>query len=206
MSDNEDINDNEYSRKIVLVKSYWEVNDNKDENLVLQEINNYVAELLEEITSHFRASYNISISSGSAFKFIFASAKVGYNNSDDEQTYHEVLSGDDSDNLESDNSNSLMHYYQISVIATSTNLVSNFLSNTQIVKTIRHIIYDSLFEYWNKPKMVGLLAMLLDLHLKTLSNWNEKTQEKAKPKLLNQFKSLILSNYEQTPIYSYSTN
>ncbi|CAG8571058.1 27706_t:CDS:2 [Gigaspora margarita] len=219
MSNNEDINNNEYSREIALVKSHWEVDDNKDENLVLQEISNDKSEPSEEITSHFEASYNISVSSGSevssenqlhVLKFTFASAEVEYNNSDDKQNTssfrHEESSDDDSDNSESDDSNSSMHYYQISVIATSTNLVSNFSSNTQIVKTMQHIIYDSLFEYWNEPKMVGLLAMLLGPCLKTLSNWDEETQEKAKTELLNQFKSLILSNYEQTPIYSYLTN
>ncbi|CAG8833717.1 35816_t:CDS:2, partial [Gigaspora margarita] len=143
-------------------------------------------------------------------KFTFTSAEVEYNNSDDEQDMpsfrHEESSDDNSDDLESDDSNSSMHYHQTSVTATSTNLVSNSSSNTQIVKTMQHIIYDSLFEYWNEPKMVGLLAMLLDLRLKTLSNWDKETQEKAKTKILNQFKSLISSNYEQTPTYSYSTN
>ncbi|CAG8805698.1 1384_t:CDS:2, partial [Gigaspora margarita] len=169
------------------------------------EINNDESEPSEEITSHFGASYNIS-----TLKFTFASAEVEYNNSDDEQdncklSYKES-SDNDSDDSESNDSNSSMHYHQISVTTTFTNLVSNSLSNTQIVKTIQHIIYDSLFKYWNEPKMVGLLAMLLDPRLKTLSNWDEETQKKAKTELLNQFKSLILSNYEQMPTYSYSTN
>ncbi|CAG8812729.1 7263_t:CDS:2, partial [Gigaspora margarita] len=107
-----------------------EVDDNEDKNSVLQEISNDEGKPLEEITSHFGASYNISISSSAnhanALKFIFTSAKVEYNNSDDEQDmpsfYHEESSNYDSDNLESDDSNSSMHYHQTSVAATSTNL------------------------------------------------------------------------------------
>ncbi|CAG8734762.1 45987_t:CDS:1, partial [Gigaspora margarita] len=64
MSNNKDINNNKYFREIALVKSHWEVNDNENKNLVLQEISNDEGEPSEEITLHFGDSYNISVSSG----------------------------------------------------------------------------------------------------------------------------------------------
>ncbi|CAG8802684.1 121_t:CDS:2, partial [Gigaspora margarita] len=87
------------------------------------------------------------------------------------------------------------------------NLDSDFVPNTQVTKTIRHIIYDSLFEYWNEPIMIGLLASLLDPYLKTLSSWDEETQEKAKAELKHQFETLISSNNNLTAsMYANSKN
>ena len=48
---------------------------------------------------------------------------------------------------------------------------------------MKQTIYDSLFMYWNQPIMIGLLASLLDPRLKTLSNWDEETQNSAKEEL-----------------------
>ncbi|CAI2202161.1 13333_t:CDS:1, partial [Funneliformis geosporum] len=48
---------------------------------------------------------------------------------------------------------------------------------------MKQTIYDSLFKYWNQPIMIGLLASLLDLWLKILSNWDEEIQNKAKEEL-----------------------
>jgi hypothetical protein len=46
--------------------------------------------------------------------------------------------------------------------------------------------------------MIGLLASLLDLQLKTLSNWDDETCDKAKTELMCQFKELIDSNSAQS--------
>ncbi|CAB5213512.1 unnamed protein product [Rhizophagus irregularis] len=46
--------------------------------------------------------------------------------------------------------------------------------------------------------MIGLLAFLLDLRLKTLSNWDEETCNKAKTELIHQFKELIDLNLVQS--------
>ena len=56
---------------------------------------------------------------------------------------------------------------------------------------MKQTIYNSLFVYWNEPIMIGLLASLLDPRLKTLSNWDEETYNKAKTELMHQFKELI---------------
>jgi hypothetical protein len=51
--------------------------------------------------------------------------------------------------------------------------------------------YNSLFVYWNEPIVIGLLASLLDLQLKTLSNWDEEICNKAKTELMHQSEELI---------------
>ncbi|CAG8726479.1 7499_t:CDS:2 [Rhizophagus irregularis] len=52
--------------------------------------------------------------------------------------------------------------------------------------------------------MIGLLAFLLDLRLKTLSNWDEETCNKAKTELIHQFKELIdLNLVQSSPSESY---
>ncbi|PKK59934.1 hypothetical protein RhiirC2_794069 [Rhizophagus irregularis] len=52
--------------------------------------------------------------------------------------------------------------------------------------------------------MIGLLASLLDLCLKTLSNWDEETRNKAKIELMHQFKELIdLNLIQSSPSESY---
>ncbi|GBC40139.2 zinc finger BED domain-containing protein 1-like [Rhizophagus irregularis DAOM 181602=DAOM 197198] len=86
---------------------------------------------------------------------------------------------------------------------------------------MKQTIYNSLFVYWNESIMIGLLAFLLDLRLKTLSNWDEETCNKAKTELIHQFKELIdlnlvtanpfseLESYLdpiRTPIAAYSVN
>jgi hypothetical protein len=63
---------------------------------------------------------------------------------------------------------------------------------------MRQTIYDSLFIYWDRPIMIGLLASLLDPRLKALSTWSEDIQNDAKAELKHQFKELIDSN-SQTP-------
>ncbi|RIB02364.1 hypothetical protein C2G38_2228030 [Gigaspora rosea] len=73
----------------------------------------------------------------------------------------------------------------------------------QIIKSICHTIYNSLFDYWNKPLMIGLLASLLDSRLKTLSSWDEETQERAKAELTQQFKNIAT---EQTTASIYTTS
>ncbi|RIB00943.1 hypothetical protein C2G38_2232335 [Gigaspora rosea] len=75
--------------------------------------------------------------------------------------------------------------------------------SSQIIKSMRHTIYNSLFDYWNKPLMVSLLASLLDLQLKTLSSWDEETQERAKAELTQQFKNIAT---EQTTASTYTTS
>ncbi|CAG8747881.1 1443_t:CDS:1, partial [Cetraspora pellucida] len=44
-----------------------------------------------------------------------------------------------------------------------------------IAKNIQKIIYNSLFEYWNYPSQICLLAILLDPQLKEISFANEET-------------------------------
>ncbi|GBB84285.1 hypothetical protein RclHR1_01090024 [Rhizophagus clarus] len=56
---------------------------------------------------------------------------------------------------------------------------------------MKKTIYNSLFVYWNEPIMIGLLALLLDLRLKTLFNWDKETCKKAKKELMRQFGELI---------------
>ncbi len=56
--------------------------------------------------------------------------------------------------------------------------------------------------YWNQPIMIGLLASLLDLQLKTLSNWNKEIQNSIKEELRCQFKELIDSNSASSPFDS----
>ncbi|CAB4390311.1 unnamed protein product [Rhizophagus irregularis] len=63
---------------------------------------------------------------------------------------------------------------------------------------MKQTIYNSLFVYWNEPIMIGLLASLLDPRLKTLSNWDEETRNKAKTELMHQFKELIDLNLVQS--------
>ena len=69
---------------------------------------------------------------------------------------------------------------------------------------MKRTIYDSLFIYWNEPIMIGLLASLLDPRLKTLSNWDEETCNKAKAELMHQFEELINSNSAQSSSLSGS--
>ncbi|CAG8824821.1 39949_t:CDS:2, partial [Gigaspora margarita] len=102
-------------------------------------------------------------------KFTFAEFKMTSDDQDDEQDTpnfrHEELLDDNSNNLENDTSE----------------LTNNSSQNTSyLIKSMHYIIYNSLFDYWNKPIMVGLLAMLLDLWLKMLSNWDPNTQKRAK--------------------------
>ncbi|CAG8721541.1 6607_t:CDS:1, partial [Racocetra fulgida] len=78
--------------------------------------------------------------------------------------------------------------------------------NTNTIKLMRYTIYNSLFDYWNEPLMVSLLASLLDPQLKMLFSWNEEAQEKAKTELTRQFKNITDSNYEQTTTSIYTTS
>src|SRR6266498_1025398 len=73
-----------------------------------------------------------------------------------------------------------------------------------VLKIMKRTIYDSLFIYWNEPIMIGLLASLLDPRLKTLSNWDEETCNKAKAELMHQFEELINSNSAQSSSLSGS--
>ncbi len=63
---------------------------------------------------------------------------------------------------------------------------------------MKQTIYNFLFIYWNEPIMISLLAFLLELWLKTLSNLDEATHNKSKTKLMYQFKELINSNLAQS--------
>ncbi|CAG8569237.1 26038_t:CDS:2 [Dentiscutata erythropus] len=122
-----------------------------------------------------------------ALKFIFAKFEISSNTPNNEQESSDDNS-DDSENNTSD-------------------LTNDSFQNTHLIKSMWHIIYNSLFDYWNKPLMVGLLATLLDPQLKTLFSWDQKTQKKAKAELARQFKDIATSNYEQTTsIYTISSN
>ncbi|CAG8743474.1 5660_t:CDS:2, partial [Racocetra persica] len=48
----------------------------------------------------------------------------------------------------------------------------------------------------DSSQIINLLASLLNSRLRTLSNWDEETQERAKAKLTHQFKNIATSNYE----------
>ncbi|CAG8660329.1 75_t:CDS:2 [Dentiscutata erythropus] len=86
-------------------------------------------------------------------------------------------------------------------------LTNDSSQNTYLIKSMCQIIYNSLFNYWNKPLMIGLLATLLDLWPKMLSCWDLKTQERAKAELTHQFKNIATSNHKQTiSIYTTSSN
>ncbi|CAG8607966.1 9266_t:CDS:2 [Dentiscutata erythropus] len=63
-----------------------------------------------------------------------------------------------------------------------------------ILKTLQHIIYNSLFDYWGESLIPGLLATLLDFRLKILANWSNNIQDMAKKELTHQFKELINFN------------
>ncbi|CAG8520245.1 13761_t:CDS:2 [Cetraspora pellucida] len=105
--------------------------------------------------------------------------------------HYEELSDDDSDDSENDTSE----------------LTNDSSQNTYLFKSMCYIIYNSLFDYWNESLMVGLLATLLDSRLKTLSSWDQKTQEKVKAELTCQFKNIATPNHEQTTsIYTTSSN
>ncbi|CAG8838677.1 40686_t:CDS:2, partial [Gigaspora margarita] len=96
--------------------------------------------------------------------------------------HYKESSNNDSNKSDFEISKTLTNNHQIdSNKVTSTNSLNNLLQNAQ-----------------NEPVMTGLLAFLLDLHLKTLSSWNEKTQEEAKAELTHQFELLIATNLEQT--------
>ncbi|CAG8773837.1 18582_t:CDS:2, partial [Gigaspora rosea] len=107
----------------------------------------------------------------------------------DEQNEEQESSYDDSEDLEYDISEPLSHHDTVA----TTNPADGSLQNSLIIRSMRDIIYNSLFDYWDKPIMVGLLASLLDPWLKTLSNWDEETRERAKEELKYQF-----SNCKQT--------
>ncbi|CAG8841534.1 31892_t:CDS:2, partial [Gigaspora margarita] len=220
MSDNEGVNSNEGNKPSEVIglfnlyydtdsENYWEAIDDEDN------------ESSEEIVSFASQKANDNISIGSSggttsiaflkdqshinkkfkssypkpkqlrpLKYTFAGCEMEYYVSNDEQDTsnfrHEESSDDDSEDSELD------------VPKSPVNLADDSLSNTQDIKTIQNIIYDSLFEYWYKPKMIGLLASLLDPRLKTLSCWDEETQERAKAELIHQFVTLVSSNSEQT--------
>ncbi|CAG8727217.1 12377_t:CDS:1, partial [Dentiscutata erythropus] len=44
----------------------------------------------------------------------------------------------------------------------TSDLTNDSSQNTHLIKSMHHIIYNSLFDYWNEPLMVSLLATLLD--------------------------------------------
>ncbi|CAG8775338.1 20725_t:CDS:2, partial [Gigaspora rosea] len=79
----------------------------------------------------------------------------------------------------------------------TSELTNDSSQNTpHLIKSMRHIIYNSLFDYWNEPIM-----------LKTLSNWDPNTQERAKAELTHQFKNIATPDREQTTsIYTTSSN
>ncbi|CAG8796928.1 24406_t:CDS:1, partial [Dentiscutata erythropus] len=66
------------------------------------------------------------------------------------------LSNDNSDNSEND----------------ASELTNDSSQTTYLIKSICQIIYNFLFDYWNKLLIVSLLAALLDLRLKTLTSWD----------------------------------
>ncbi|CAG8475208.1 25830_t:CDS:2 [Dentiscutata erythropus] len=111
---------------------------------------------------------------------------------------HEESSNDDSEESDIDTLEALTNYRQIHSSGVTSTDSTNNLQNAKVINTMKNIIYNSLFDYWNEFVMTGLLASLLDLHLKTLSSWDDITQEKAKAKLTCQFELLIASNNEQT--------
>ncbi|CAB5295927.1 unnamed protein product [Rhizophagus irregularis] len=106
-----------------------------------------------------------------------------------------------SDSDEEDNSKldtpeqSTTHYHQIRSKAAAASTIQ---LAQDILKIMKQTIYNSLFVYWNEPIMIGLLASLLDPCLKTLSNWDEETRNKAKIELMHQFKELIDLNLIQS--------
>ncbi|CAG8589089.1 11685_t:CDS:2, partial [Racocetra fulgida] len=111
------------------------------------------------------------------------------------RNYAKIKSSDDnSEDSECDDLDPLYH----EAVAT-TNSADGSLQNFLIIKSIYHIIYNSLFDYWNEPIMIGLLASLLNSTLKTLSNWDEETRKKAKEELKYQYKHIISSSSTTVP-------
>ncbi|CAG8802872.1 8042_t:CDS:2, partial [Gigaspora margarita] len=149
------------------------------------------------------ATLSIIYSLIQALKYTFANIEITddiLNEEEDTPSFrYEESSDDDSDESDFEISEALTNHSQIdSNRVTLTNSSNNLLQNAQVIKTMRSIIYNSLFDYWNEPVMTSLLAFLLDPRLKTLSSWDEKTQEKAKAELTHQFELLIATNLEQT--------
>ena len=106
----------------------------------------------------------------------------------------EESNSDDEDNLKLDNpEQSTSYHYQ----TRSKTAVTTIQPTQDVLKIMKRTIYNSLFTYWNEPIIIGLLASLLDPRLKTLSNWDDETCNKAKTELMCQFKELIDSNLTQ---------
>ncbi|CAG8665939.1 5191_t:CDS:1, partial [Racocetra fulgida] len=73
-----------------------------------------------------------------------------------------------------------------------------------IVKNIQKIIYNSLFEYWDHPSQICLIATLLDPRLKEMSYANEETRNNAINECRHQLHQLMniqspTSNENTTP-------
>ncbi|CAB4423675.1 unnamed protein product [Rhizophagus irregularis] len=108
----------------------------------------------------------------------------------------DLSDSDEEDNLELDTpKQSITHHHQIRSKAAAASTIQ---PAQDILKIMKQTIYNSLFVYWNEPIMIGLLAFLLDPRLKTLSNWDEETRNKAKTELMHQFKELIDLNLVQS--------
>lgn len=117
----------------------------------------------------------------------------------------EESDSDDEDNPELDTpeqSTSYRHQTRSKTVAVTAVVTSPLAQD--ILKTMKQTIYNSLFAYWNEPIMIGLLASLLDPRLKSLSNWDEETCNKAKTELKRQFEELINSNSAQSSSSSLS--
>ncbi|CAB4476570.1 unnamed protein product [Rhizophagus irregularis] len=108
----------------------------------------------------------------------------------------DLSDSDEEDNPELDTpEQSMTHHHQTRSKAAAASTIQ---PAQDILKIMKQTIYNSLFVYWNEPIMIGLLASLLDPRLKTLSNWDEETRNKAKTELMHQFKELIDLNLVQS--------
>ncbi|CAG8733070.1 37353_t:CDS:2, partial [Gigaspora margarita] len=94
------------------------------------------------------------IRSTTALKYTFARFEVASNIQNEEQDIpnfrYEESSDDNSEDLEYDISEPLSHHDTV----TTTNPANGSSQNSLIIRSMRHIIYNSLFDYWDKPIII----------------------------------------------------
>ncbi|RIB30307.1 hypothetical protein C2G38_2152898 [Gigaspora rosea] len=106
-----------------------------------------------------------------ALKYTFAEFEIASDILNKEQE----SSDDDSKDLEYDIFEPLSHLDTV----ITTNPADGSSQNFLIIRSMCHIIYNSLFDYWDKL-MNGLLASLLDSQLKTLLTGMKKLVKELK--------------------------
>ncbi|CAG8668358.1 25874_t:CDS:2 [Gigaspora margarita] len=87
----------------------------------------------------------------------------------------------------------------------SFNIQENQSDPEIIVKEIKNIIYNSLFEYWNRTSQICLLATLLDPRLKEIAFANDDIHNQTIEECRLQLYQFI-SPSEEHPISSNPTN